>query len=468
MLSLVLMSFLRAWRVGPSVALVLACVGVRAQSPAVAGSWPEDYLPALKPILQTALRQSLTIVAKEIEIAQREAQAVAIHAQRLPNFGGRMDYASNTTAISGNTTTQTRDNGLFYNVGLNQSVFHWGAITNEIARARIGVLIAQKNHADAYRALAVNLRQQYLGLVAKKASLLFARYALQLVKADLERMEDKLKNGAAAEGDVFGRKLYVDDRSLDLARSEAEFVGSRRAFGRLAGIGDLAEAAIPTEIPAPVYSAPAAGVLVAVLLRDGAKSTFQAEVSALNIRNADLSYRIARVRLLPMFNASAAYTLLNTTNASPVAVTQTGVTQQSVGLNAVWTIFDGFAARGAKLAALADKRLAERQLQAVTEATLDQAQNLERLLALDAQAMQMSEQRRGLAEGVVRRAQEEFKLGNVPQSSIDEATANLRLSESNNALARATFLSRWSEFVSLAGDDPVLNNLPLRYAREKR
>ena len=458
----------RRWRVWPLAALLLVCACARAQSPDVAGTWPEDYLPALKPILQTALRQSLPIVAKEIEIAQREAQVIGVNAQRLPNLGGRMDYANNTTAISGNTNTQSRDNGLFYNLGVNQSVFHWGAIKNEIDRAHIGVLIAQKNHADAYRALAVTLRQQYLGLVAKKAYLVHARYALQLLEADLKRTKDKVENGTAAEGDVFGRELYLGDRSLDLKRNEVEFVAARRSFGRLAGIGDLAEDAIPTEIPAPVYSAPAAGVLLAGLLRDGAKSTFQAEASELRVREADLSYRIARVRLLPMFNASAGYSLLNTTNASPVAVTQTGVTQQSIGLNAVWTIFDGFAAHGAKRLALADKRLAERQLQAVTEAALDQAQNLERLLVVDAQAMQMSEQRRTLAEGVVRRLREEFALGNVAEVAIDDAVSNVHLTEYNNALARAAFLARWSEFVSLTGEDPVLNNLPSRYAREKR
>jgi hypothetical protein len=82
--------------------------------------------------------------------------------------------------------------------------------------------------------------------------------------------------------------------------------------------------------------------------------------------------------------------------------------------------------------------------------------------------MDFSENRRAGAEEGVRRAQEEVKLGNAPQTHIDNATGDLRLNEYNNALARAAFFSNWSSFVSLAGDDPALNSLPARYVREKK
>ena len=51
---------------------------------------------------------------------------------------------------------------------------------------------------------------------------------------------------------------------------------------------------------------------------------------------------------------------------------------------------------------------------------------------------------------------------------MDEATVALLAAEYNNANARAKFLWHWSDFVSLAATDPVANNLPSHYAREKR
>jgi hypothetical protein len=45
---------------------------------------------------------------------------------------------------------------------------------------------------------------------------------------------------------------------------------------------------------------------------------------------------------------------------------------------------------------------------------------------------------------------------------------SLKQSHAQSINARAVFLSRWSEFVSLAGADPVLNQLTSRHDREKR
>jgi hypothetical protein len=42
---------------------------------------------------------------------------------------------------------------------------------------------------------------------------------------------------------------------------------------------------------------------------------------------------------------------------------------------------------------------------------------------------------------------------------VTGAEAGLASSEAANAGARAAYLSRWAELVSLAGMDPVLNNV---------
>ena len=207
--------------------------------------------------------------------------------------------------------------------------------------------------------------------------------------------------------------------------------------------------------------------LLAGLLRDGGRNLFTTQMAEMHVQEADLNYKIARVRLLPKFNASAGYSLLNSTNATPNSVSQTGVAQQTIEVNARWTVFDGFATKGAKLEALAEKRYWQRQVQLATETGLEEAQKLERTLGLDARALEFAEIRRAGAGEGVRRANEEFKLGNAAQATIDGATRELRRTEYNRALACAALLSDWSAFVSLATDDPILNTLPSRYVREK-
>jgi outer membrane protein TolC len=468
MLSLVPMSPRRFRCAPPVLALFLALSAARAQSDPVAGTLPEDYVPALKPILATALKQSPQIIAKEIEISQREAQVLGVDAQRLPRVDGHLDYTRNQTAISGNSATQTTDGGFFYGAGVSQPVFHWGALDNQSAAARIEVQIAEKNYAEGYRLVAYDLRQKYLSLIVRKAGLRQARFALGLTEADLRLTKEDLTRGLASKETVAAQQLAFDETSLGLEAAEAKFAELKRDFARIAGIGPMTEDAIPLEIPKPAYAAGAVSELLAGLLRDGAKSTFQAQVYELLIHEADLNYKIAKVRLLPKFNASAGYSLENTTNATTTSVLQQGVARETATLNAQWTIFDGFAARGAKAEALAGKRQHERELKTNAEETLDRAQTLQRLLAIDARALEFAEIHRQMVVDELSHAKDEFGRGNASQRDLDAIVSNLYAQEANTAVARATLLIHWSEFVSIAGADPVLNNLPAHYAREKR
>jgi outer membrane protein TolC len=468
MLSSVLISLRRSRRVLPVLAGLVVVSLARAQVPAVAGTFPEDYLPALKPILATALRQSPQVIAKQLELEQSALRVMGANSLRLPSLGGNLTFASNETSISSNNSTRTRDNGVFYNFGLNQSIYHWGALKNEGDKARIGVLIAQKSYAEASRTLAVTVRRSYLELIVKKSLLRQMRFARDLTVSDLKLAKEKLANGTFSQGDIGARELNLSEEQLRVRRAEVELTTLRRSFARLSGIGEISEDAIPNEIPAPVYNAAATSALLASLVRDGAKQTFQAQVSEQKVRLAELDYRIARVRLLPKFGASAGYSLENTTNASATSVSQQGVARQTLAIGAQWAIFDGFASRAAKRDALVTKRAAELELKTASEAAIDAAQALVQQLELDVEAMEMSAVRVGLATAQVSNVQNELKLGNLPQNAVDQTLSGLRVMEFNNANARATFLGRWSEFASLVGIDPVLNQLPARHDSTKR
>lgn len=447
---------------------LLALSSLRAQAPEVAGTMPEDHLPALRTILVAALKQSPQTIAKEIELSQAAARIYVADSPRLPSIGGYVNYASNSTATSSNASNRTRDNGGFYNFGVSQALFHWGALKNESEKARIGVLIAQKSYQEAYRALAVTLRRSYLELMVKKAQIAQARFERELLLADLALAEDKMKDGLVAGGDVAGRKLNLEEVSFRLDKAEVEFASLRRTFARLSGTPELTENALPSAMPKPAYSAATAAAMMNTFAREGVRETFQAKVSQLRVQEADLNYRIARVRLLPKFKAGANYSLENTTNASATSVTQQGVSRQTITLGADWSIFDGFATRGVKLDALASKRMRERELQNATDAALDGVQSLAEQLRLDARAVEMAELRQALAAAQLGKYEEEFKLGNVSQTTVDGAINAVKQSAVNTAAARASYFSRWSEFVSLTTVDPVLNQLPARHDREKR
>lgn len=435
------------------------------QSAGPAGSLAEDYLPELKPMLQAAVRQAPDVVLAEIEVERMEARQYDASRQRWPDIGSNIRYDANQTAVSGNANTRSRASGLFYNMYANQALFYWGEIKNRTELGRVETAIRKKQYAEAYRVLVGQIRQLYLELVVRNAELRQLRYELTLREAALNAARSELESGTISPGEVAGRELEFKERQVLVERRQADFDALRRRIGRISGVGELPADKVPVEIPLPRYDPKLSSELLASLLRDAGRNSFQAQAAELQIKRAELNYKIARVRLLPKFDASLEHSRESSTTAATNYLSQTAITRESIGVRGTWKIFDGFATKGAKLDARLEKRDAEKRLQIATETAMADAQNLERVASLDARSMDLSEQRRASAEAGVRKAEEDRAAGRVSKEAIDSALFGLRAAEAGAVSARAAFLSDWSAFVSLVGDDPALNNLPPRYVR---
>jgi outer membrane protein TolC len=183
-------------------------------------------------------------------------------------------------------------------------------------------------------------------------------------------------------------------------------------------------------------------------------------VNRSQVRVAELNYKVANYRLYPMVGLSASVSQTNTTSASLSSVSQVSVLSAFGGVTINWAIFDGFATRGAKIGALANKRLYERQLQTVTDQLLDQAMSLERQAGFSYRAMSLAQTRAGLSEAALRTARDDAARGQIPESAVEAATGADNYVQMNLLTQRADFLSRWAEFISTTGHDPILQQLP--------
>ena len=307
-----------------------------------------------------------------------------------------------------------------------------------------------------------------MALIVEKIDLRNARYGLELSKNTLALARDKLKRGVAAPTEVAGPELDADEKQLAVDRAEAAYLFARRTLAHQIGLGDVADETVPLEIPQPKYSSDASTYLLAGLLRDGARGSFPAQIQELNIRQADLTYKIAQVRLLPKFYATAGISQANNTYATATTVQQTLVTNKSYYLNASWTLFDGLGTHWAKIQALDSKLYYERQLEIVTDSIMDSAENSRHTVDFAWRALGLADRRGQLANGYLVHLQAELKLGNVSRDDVSGATNGLYLNESAINSARADFLSSWSDFVSLVGADPAMNRLPAHYVHDIR
>lgn len=442
-------------------------VGILAQPLNAVGGMPEDLLPELRAILRDSLQRSPQMISNDIAMAQAEASRIRTDAALWPNVNASVSYGVSTAAsASAGVTTPSSSTGLSYTVSLGQPIFHWGALKAGVDIGRIALKIAERNYAEGYRLLAGTLRSQYLSLIAKKASVRYAQQALTQAEGLLLIEEEKFRNGTISAGELSVPRLSVADARLNAERLTLEFETNRKMFARLAGLTQFESSSIPNDVPRPAHSPEIASELLRIFLKDGPGTTNQGQIYLMNIKQADLNYRIARKNLYPKFSLAASTSLSISTSASPgAAVTQTNVRSNYYGLNTSWTLFDGLATRGAKLYALAARRTAERTLETYAQTTVENLTVIHQHLQFSARALDIAEQRHSHAAGSAAVVAEDFRLGLTSRKEADAAATGLLGADISRIYARSDYLTRWADFVSQTGADPVITNLPARYAR---
>lgn len=443
--------------------------GLRAQTAEtanLAGTMPEDYLPQLKPVLERALLLSPERMVKLIEIEQQQARLLIARSPQLPSLGANFNYGSTESAVSGSNTRESSGSGFFYNVSANQAIFHWGALKNNTEIARLQLMITRKETARVTRDLLVTLRKIYLALVVQKAQLQAARRSLKLIEGEITALEIRLSQGLVPAAQVEGEKLRRREQQLVVDRIDADFVSDLRRLSRISALAQpLTEADIADGLSKPGYSESMVTGMTAAVLRDNARNTFEYEVYDMRVREAVLRYKIESTRLLPKFGANVNYSLRNNTSVDSGSTSQEAVREQSLGIGGNWALFDGFATRGAKREVLAARRIAEQQRSAGADLIMQTAQTLDRTLKLDREQMELSETRQAMAAELRRRVDEEAKLGNVARVEFERAELGMINAELGTLASRVAYLVHWTEFVTVAGTDPVLSQLPASNAR---
>ena len=443
--------------------LLLFIASVRAEAPPVQGTMPEDLLPGLRPILKEAVERSPSTIAASIGLAVAEGTRYQQAAALWPQLFANIDYQATTQSETNSASTTNK--GIFYGINLSQPIFQWGAYKNSAAMGSLGVKIAERQYAQAYQGLAVSIREQYMGLIVKKIQLRNARFNLKIAQEALAAQQARFDSGSSSLAELGTFKISVEQAQLDSDRAEEDFGYSKRVFTRLVGIDSLDDESLPLELPHPDYSAPIADAVLTGFVGDGIESAFQSQVYKLIIKQQDLNYSIQKVRLLPKFLASASYNLSDTSQVVPGRVYQYALQSENYQISANWTIFDGFATRGAKIQALANKRQYERFLKNYVDSTVDQISDMRRQIGFSARAVSLAEVHHNLIEAEVKRLGEDRSLGYASQATIDTGVLNLYATEFQVAQARSLYLGQWSEFISLAGIDPALANISPRYVR---
>ncbi|HEY1793722.1 MAG TPA: TolC family protein [Opitutaceae bacterium] len=425
---------------------------------------PEDYLPGLVPLLKAAVERSPTMIASSINVASSQAGVLAGISPMLPQLSGSAQYLwSKESTLHGPSSAPT--SGLYYSLGVTQNLFEWGALKNAAVIARLNRDIAERQYSDAYRMLAISIREQYMILITKHIVLRNARFALKLANENLQVAQARFDAGNSSEAEIGNVKLAVEQAQLDADAAQEDFSYADRMLTRLAGVDVLAEEQVPIELPHPAFAPEMADAIVTGFVGGGDESTFQSQIYKMEIDADRRNYKIAKVRLLPKVSFGAGASYSNQSEPVGNTINQVGVQAESYNVAANWAIFDGFATRAAKEQALDAIATAKHQMQTFVDQSVDQVYDMRKELELSYRAMKLAEVHNGLIEAEVKRIGDDKGLGYASQATVDAGIMNQNATQLNQALARNNFYSRWTEFVSTTGVDPVISMLSPRYGR---
>jgi len=420
---------------------------------------PEDYFPQLQAILDDALRESPRMLLARLDLDAAAGDLTQARAGLYPvvRSTSRLMRASDLRKDRpGQTLNATKT---YYDVSLSQPLFHWGEKRNNARIGQIRASIAERNYAEGYRQLAREIRQGYLSLISLKSQLIGARFTREQAEAALRAAEERVKTGFITNGELFGPQIALERAELGEASAESAFIAAREQFEVLTGVPAPTEEELPDELPNIEPNPDSNGSLLAEFLRDPEPLTPALETLRQQVDVARLTYKNQKTRLRPKFSLvvgvsqdEQSYTINN--------AQRYGVTSRYAGVQASWSIFDGWATRGAVRSSLARLRGAEARYTQAQSATTRQARAAARALELAQRQMQINDRLLGSSLNYLHIRQEDFAAGRVTRDTLDQAQAGYYSARAAANTARLNFLMARVEFLTKLDRDPLLEHFP--------
>jgi len=418
---------------------------------------PEDVMPQLRPLLEQAMRQSPRVIEQNLNLVQGEADWYMARAASLPYASGFAQYQLQREVRADaiyqdgklRDSSSTNDK-YYYTMTVSQAVWQWGALEASRKIAKIDRELAAINYAEAYRALAVEIRASYLNLILAKTNVRNSGHVLRMAKENLARQQARYSANQITYGQIMQDQLQLDDASLAERRACADFDFALGAFRALVGDSQFPEASIPDGI-ADAPQAPSIAEVVASSLVEDSDVIHGAEKT---VARAKLGLIGPRFNLYPKLSAIAGFSR-DEINRDINLYNKYQTDTWYVGAQINWTIFDGFSTKGQKLAAYTRLRRAEMRL-ADLRTTMARGLERERLnVSFTWEAYQNAKMRLRMAREQVDYMIDQLKRGEASQTQVDGAQSAMNTQLLNTQGALAAHFSANAQYLSSRGLDPL-------------
>lgn len=439
-------------------ALFAAVAGLAATS-AESVVLPERVLPALEPILRQTAQQSPRMISRALDLEIAENNRIQARAGLLPGIGASFRFFE--TKDDRADVGATRAQKTYYDVSVNQALFHWGERVNTKRIGEIQKLIAEGSYREAYRQTVQEVRGKYVLLIIQKQQLRRAREGLAFALQQVKFGEERLAKKVISDAEMHPLRVAAEQGQILLERTEWEYEQGRRSFARLAGLPEFTDADVPDDIPMVGYDAQTFERLLAEFLSLRELPTYEAATARRQVEVSELALKNEKTRLRPKVS------LLAGTNQDEQAYTintaqKYRVTSYYAGVSVSWTLFDGFTSQTATRNAIARLRQSRIDSEEATYRLAQQAQNQAKLVNFAARAMAIADRSLSSAEGAVKAKIADFKRGTATEADVTLANLQVLDSRITAFASRQEYLWRVGDFLGTLAADPAVAQLPAK------
>ncbi|WP_221032917.1 TolC family protein [Actomonas aquatica] len=421
---------------------------------------PEDSLPQLREFIDHALRQSPRAIVRGFDEAVADADLLTAKSARLPNLSASADMVRSEEDRGDFSEPQTADK-VYYRVSMSQPIYHWGVISRNIQNAKIRRDIEAGRTRQAMLTMVNEIRRKYLELMIQKKVVERYRFSMQLVDEKLADAEEKRRLNTLSEGELQAQRQSHKRSLVGVRYQEDGYMVAKSMFSRMVGVDLITDDDIADEFPELNTEDDAAAIESLALrfksMADPTNLDLQIQLKELEIKQKEL--KNAKMSLRPRVNAIAGLTQDEQSYSANIG---NRYEYQSLyaGIGVYWTIWDGFASRGAVRASLNRMRAAEVNYESTKNRIFDDIDSLERQLDYRSMEVSVEDEELVIARNHLNYTQQRFDRGEASENELSQARINLLERWGGTMTARMGYWERLFHFLSLMDADPAADLLP--------
>ncbi len=421
---------------------------------------PENIFKELREIIyQMSDRAPAAQMARE-RLVEAQGLGLVDRSARLPKLGGYAQYNYQTEQRESGATKDGPE--FFWSINANQPVYQWGALE---ARDEIGQLRMQSvrtQNEGAYSDLLKQVRDLYLRIFQRKVSLELAREWLRIAEQDYAKAQRQEKAGELTDLSLIEAEVRVQENRADILNQEQDLAYLELRLRAISGwTGPIIanyNYALRTFLDTPVVDEkpPPSG-------NPTEGWTYQNIQTQIEIEKRN--YTIAKAEVLPRFSVVGG--IFQDRIDSAFLATSEDRINYFVGGLVSWSLFDGNASSGRKMAALARQRQLERQAELEVDLYRAEYARIASTLNVTRRGVEINQRLFELSEAKLSAATRRYESGAISSSELLYAKSGLNQSQLSLIESKISYLNALGAYLTLTGQDPALEMMDSKLKPEE-